>query len=145
MEDVLCLCLSLTPPSLSLRCCVVAVCCKDFAWRGSRSNNSQITRNTKQTADRSRESERERETALGRSTWHFCNADLPVSVCSRFLCHSRECFVADNALPVTSPLVTTKACWHREKQCLLVTSPICVREWHWNIESATLQFRTLRR
>lgn len=49
-----------TPP-LTLRCCVVAVCCKDFAWRGSRSNNSQITRNRKQTADRLREWGRERE------------------------------------------------------------------------------------
>lgn len=99
------------PPHLALWCCVVAVCCKDFAWRGSRSNNTQITRKwSRLLTDLERE-----KTALGRSTSHACNAILPFFVRFCLLCHSRECFVADNALPVTSPRVMTKACWGREK------------------------------
>lgn len=98
-------------PHLALWCCVVAVCCKDFAWRGSRSNNTQITRKWSGLLT---DLEREKK-ALGRSTSHACNAILPFFVRFCLLCHSRECFVADNALPVTSPRVMTKACWGREK------------------------------
>lgn len=99
------------PLHLALWCCVVAVCCKDFAWRGSRSNNTQITRKWSGLLT---DLEREKK-ALGRSTSHACNAILPFFVRFCLLCHSRECFVADNALPVTSPRVMTKACWGREK------------------------------